>query len=133
MLALLISVGRHTRSGCGGQRAAGDGRPNRSEWPCLSRDRALAVVVATALMAGPACHKIARADRFHIMAGMPDWNMFRTESRLVTCPCGTQFSTMSRNGVWCPACREKRRLGKKLTYPPVGSRRAKADPPVPLS
>jgi hypothetical protein len=28
---------------------------------------------------------------------------FRPKPRLVTCPCGAQFSTVSRNAVFCPA------------------------------
>jgi hypothetical protein len=38
---------------------------------------------------------------------------FRPKPRLVTCPCGAQFSTVSRKSVFCPACREKRRTAQK--------------------
>jgi hypothetical protein len=44
---------------------------------------------------------------------------FRPKPRLVTCPCGAQFSTVSRNAVFCPACREKRRTAQKNPIAPT--------------
>jgi hypothetical protein len=51
------------------------------------------------------------------MAGMP-WN-FRPKPRFATCLCGVQFSTLSRNARYCPACREKGRTGQKNPVAPT--------------